>query len=166
MREYDPFSDEIMKGDPLPIYRQLLDEAPVDHLERFDAWVRRDSEKIGIQREADRIVVPGYLFNGNKATVAALDADGRFMVPVTPAEPAALFGLTLAPGDWKLAADTSWKIRLGLRGSDPAAALVERLAPDTFRVSGSGSVKVDVQVSALPLTQAELRSVTLTRLGS
>jgi cytochrome P450 len=39
MVHYDPFSDEIMKQDPSPIYKQLRDEAPAYHLERFDAWV-------------------------------------------------------------------------------------------------------------------------------
>lgn len=46
MVQYDPFSDEIMKGDPLPIYKQLRDEAPVYHLERFDAWVLSRFEDI------------------------------------------------------------------------------------------------------------------------
>lgn len=134
--------------------------------QRFDAWVRRDSEKIGIRREGERIVVPGYLFNGNATTVAALDAEGRFVVPVTQAEPAALFGLTLASGRWRLSADASWKTTFGMRGSGSDPVSVRRLAPDMFEVSGPDPVTVDVQVLAAPLTRAELRSVTLTRLGS
>jgi cytochrome P450 len=37
MVHYDPFSVESMR-DPHPVYRQLRDEAPVSHLEEFDAW--------------------------------------------------------------------------------------------------------------------------------
>jgi len=38
MVKYDPFSDEVMKQDPLPIYKQLRDEAPAYYLAEFDAW--------------------------------------------------------------------------------------------------------------------------------
>ena len=37
MLHYDPFSEEVMT-DPHRIYRRLRDEAPVYHLEKFDAW--------------------------------------------------------------------------------------------------------------------------------
>lgn len=37
MVHYDPFSAEVMR-DPYPVYRQLRDEAPVYHLEEYDAW--------------------------------------------------------------------------------------------------------------------------------
>ena len=37
MVQYDPFSAQVME-DPLPIYKQLRDEAPAYRLERFDAW--------------------------------------------------------------------------------------------------------------------------------
>jgi cytochrome P450 len=38
MVDYNPFSDEVVKGDPLPIYKQLRDEAPAYYLEEYDAW--------------------------------------------------------------------------------------------------------------------------------
>ena len=46
MVEYDPFSDEVVKGDPLPIYRQLRDQAPAYFLEEFDSWVLSRFEDI------------------------------------------------------------------------------------------------------------------------
>lgn len=39
MVDYDPFSDEIIHGDPLPIYKRLRDEAPAYHLAGYDTWV-------------------------------------------------------------------------------------------------------------------------------
>lgn len=39
MVEYNPFSDDVIKGDPLPIYKKLRDEAPAYYLEEFDTWV-------------------------------------------------------------------------------------------------------------------------------
>lgn len=36
MVEYNPFSDEIVKGAPLPIHKQLRDEAPTYYLEEYE----------------------------------------------------------------------------------------------------------------------------------
>lgn len=38
MFRYDPFADEIVNGDPLPIYKRLRDEAPAYYLEEFDTF--------------------------------------------------------------------------------------------------------------------------------
>lgn len=38
MVQYNPFSDDVVKGDPLPIYKQLRDEAPAYYLEEYDTW--------------------------------------------------------------------------------------------------------------------------------
>jgi cytochrome P450 len=46
MVDYNPFSDEIVKGDPLPIYKQLRDEAPAYYLEEYDTWVLSRFEDI------------------------------------------------------------------------------------------------------------------------
>lgn len=46
MVEYNPFSDEVIKGDPLPIYKKLRDEAPAYYLEEYDAWALSRFEDI------------------------------------------------------------------------------------------------------------------------
>jgi hypothetical protein len=38
MVHYDPFADEIVHGDPYPIYKRMRDEAPVYHVERYDCY--------------------------------------------------------------------------------------------------------------------------------
>lgn len=38
MVAYDPFSDEVVLGDPHPLYARLRDEQPVHHLEKWDAY--------------------------------------------------------------------------------------------------------------------------------
>ena len=37
MVHYDPFSAEVMEN-PHPVYKRLRDEAPVYHIEKYDAW--------------------------------------------------------------------------------------------------------------------------------
>jgi cytochrome P450 len=39
MVDYDPFSNEIIQGDPHRVYKQLRDEAPVHYLPRWNTWV-------------------------------------------------------------------------------------------------------------------------------
>lgn len=46
MVHYNPFSDDVVKGDPLPIYKQLRDEAPAYYLEEYDTWVLSRFEDI------------------------------------------------------------------------------------------------------------------------
>ena len=36
MVDYNPFSDAVVYGDPLPIYKRLRDEAPAYYLDEFD----------------------------------------------------------------------------------------------------------------------------------
>ncbi|MCA9501962.1 MAG: cytochrome P450 [Spirochaetaceae bacterium] len=46
MVDYNPFSDEVVKGDPLPIYKQLRDEAPAYYLAQYDTWALSRFEDI------------------------------------------------------------------------------------------------------------------------
>ena len=46
MVQYNPFSEAVMKADPLPIYKQLRDEAPAYYLEEFDTWALSRFEDI------------------------------------------------------------------------------------------------------------------------
>jgi cytochrome P450 len=46
MVDYDPFSDDIVHGDPLPVYKRLRDEAPAYHLAEFDTFVLSRFEDI------------------------------------------------------------------------------------------------------------------------
>lgn len=46
MVEYNPFADEIIRGDPLPVYKRLRDEAPAYYLEAYDTWALSRFEDI------------------------------------------------------------------------------------------------------------------------
>ncbi len=46
MVDYNPFSDEVVYGDPLPIYKRLRDEAPAYYLAEFDTWALSRFEDI------------------------------------------------------------------------------------------------------------------------
>lgn len=46
MVDYNPFSDAVVYGDPLPIYKRLRDEAPAYYLDEFDTWALSRFEDI------------------------------------------------------------------------------------------------------------------------
>ena len=38
MVEYNPFMDEVLYGDPYPVYARMRREDPVYYVEEYDAW--------------------------------------------------------------------------------------------------------------------------------
>jgi hypothetical protein len=68
-------------------------------------WVRIDSPRIGIQRTKDAIVIPTYLFNRARGTIARLDDQGQLAVEVSPLLPAPERFVDLDCGTWRIAAD-------------------------------------------------------------
>lgn len=64
--EYDPFSDDVIHGDNHAIYRRLRDEAPLYHLEAYDAFALSRFEDVWWACEGD------FVSNANGATSAHL----------------------------------------------------------------------------------------------
>lgn len=58
-------------------------------------WVRRDSEKIGIQCSANTTTIPGFLFNGNPDTVTYLNEQGEVVIPISASNSASIKRLFL-----------------------------------------------------------------------
>ena len=46
MVRYDPFDEEVQRGDTYKVYQQLRDEAPCYHIEEYDAWALSRFEDI------------------------------------------------------------------------------------------------------------------------
>jgi cytochrome P450 len=76
MVEYNPFSDEVVKGDPLPIYKRLRDEAPAYYLEQYDTWALSRFEDIW-KASADM----------KKLTAAAGTTSAHLLTKVQPVTP-------------------------------------------------------------------------------
>jgi hypothetical protein len=94
-------------------------------------WVKRESQKIGIRRSAEQVVVPGFLFNGNAKLIARLDAQGRFGVDATAGQPARIDTLRLTEGTW----------RVEVAGSAPARQIsISRTADNGALASGASGL--------------------------
>ena len=134
---------------------------------RFVAWIRRDSERIGIRRGGSRVAIPAYLMNGNAETFAELDAAGAFIVQVSHERPARVTGLALVPGRWRLEVKGAAGLVGSVRASDSDARLLfEASLPAEFRIPGRERVPVEVEIGSRDSGPLLLRETLLTRLGS
>jgi hypothetical protein len=80
----------------------------------FVVWASLWSEKIGIRREAGRLLIPAYLLTADAETVAYLNADGELVVTVAPERALGITfaASTLPPGDWRLEPLPEWARKL------------------------------------------------------
>jgi arabinofuranosyltransferase len=70
-------------------------------------WFRKYGDKIGIQKETDRISIPAYLFNENSETIAYPNAQGELVVPVVAGAPVAVVVDTNETEGWIALAEAS-----------------------------------------------------------
>jgi hypothetical protein len=68
-----------------------------------ELWVRRENGMVGVQREPDRILVPGYLLTGQASdAIARLDRGGRLTGETTDKAPGILPALRVPAGRWRV----------------------------------------------------------------
>src|SRR6185437_15436977 len=67
-------------------------------------WVRRYSERIGIQQLENQVTIPGFLLNETDATIAYLNPANELVVSASRATPAQIANLELPPGRWRVQA--------------------------------------------------------------
>jgi hypothetical protein len=156
--------------DALPEYHELyspvalLGTEPFEH--RFVAWVRRDSPRVGIRSEADRISIPGHLLAANGVGIARLDETGRFAAVVGRQTPALVEGVLVPPGSWRLELDASGPVRARLRDPRGGLAIADGVAPLDFEVRPPDGLRIDLILSSPPMTQVRVRGARFVRPGA
>jgi hypothetical protein len=125
-------------------------------------WVRKESERIGVRREAGRVLVPGFLVCDNQTSVARLGADGRLVTPSTAAQPARLQNFSLPAGRWRVEVDASSpSLRLLVKGPRPgrlggetlsdaqgSVTLLDAQTPAVFEWGGGGALHLELLPTA------------------
>ena len=123
MVDYNPFAEEVVKGDPLPIYKKLRDESPAYYLEEYDTWV--------LSRFADIWKASGDM----KHLTAALGTTSAHLLtkvqPVTP-----MINMMDAPDHSRLRSSFRKKF---------AAPVVEKLEPIVRQIAKDCLDRVDDQ---------------------
>ena len=129
---------------------------------RSQVWVRAENGRIGIERSGGRVGVPAHLLTALPGSAAHLDAEGRLVVDVDPKLPAAIGGLALEPGRWKLVIRADGAIEAGVRRSEDRSLLARGGAELDFELAGG---RVDVLVApAEGEARAVVRGLELVRL--
>ncbi len=131
-------------------------------------WVRRESERIGIRRSPDRIVVPGFLMADGPGSVARLGAAGTLIRPLTGDAPARLARLEVPPGRWRLEArgprrPPRIRVAPAAPPASPAAPLLDAALPATIAVRGDGPQVLSLVLAPAGDEREELESLVLTR---
>jgi hypothetical protein len=118
---------------------------------RSQIWVRRDSEKIGIQASADRVTIPGYLV-GDADSTSRLDAEGRVTTEIAPEAKLALGVPRGLPGRWTATVDADPKDALQILVDGEVVDVREPVAfadRASIEVSNPGSQAVRLRSIAL-----------------
>ena len=140
---------------------QLVGTEPFE--QRFVAWVRRDSEKVGIRAAPDRIAIPGHLLAARGVGIAALDESGRFAAIVGRKSPALAERIDLPAGVWRLEVDSTGPIDARVRDSRAGTVLAEGPTPLDVEVRVPEGLRVDLILVAPRMTQARVREARFVR---
>jgi len=153
----------------LPEFRQQYTPAkfegrnPYRFLSVF--WVRRFSERIGIEATDSLIRVPAYLINGHSGTVAYLDATNRFVVSIDADDPGVILHLPVAAGTWIVSAPglghAAASMRIIIHAAQGDVPLADGLLPQTVILPADMDLNIMVR-SEFPI---ELNSIELRRIG-
>ncbi len=154
-----------MRDDPrfTRLYRPLFFHGRDPYPLTTQIWVRLDSNKIGIERQATRVIVPGYFLATSAQVAAQLAAPGCVEAVIPPGRSVSFSRLRLAPGDWRLSAETDGAVQITL------SRFPERtLRPsDTIRFSCPDqlSASVDIELTAPPGATVRVRRLVFVRVA-
>jgi hypothetical protein len=122
-------------------------------------WVCRESEKIGVQRTAGRVTVPGFLVGDTNTTLSHLDQGSRVVSDLLPRSKAALKGLALTAGRWTITADAEGENLLAVVATTGSAATAPRQFPLDINLAASSTI--DIELSNQSGEIARLREIVI-----
>jgi arabinofuranosyltransferase len=154
-----------MRNDPRftrlyrPLYFHGTDPYPVT----TQIWVRLDSDKIGIERQATRVTVPGYFLATSEEVAAQLAAPGCLETVIPPGHTIYFSKFPLAPGDWRLSAQTDGTVRITL--SHFPEPTVHGFDTIRFSCPDQLSTSVDIELTAPPGATVHVRRLAFARIA-
>jgi hypothetical protein len=107
-------------------------------------WVRRESEKIGVQRTARRVTIPGFLVGDTNTTLSHLDHNGRVTSDLLPRSKADLKGLALTAGTWTITADAEGESLFAMVATTGSAGNSLRPFPLDIELAAPSTIDIEV----------------------
>ena len=120
-------------------------------------WVRRDSDKIGVQVSTQRVSIPGFLF-GDSSTVSRLDAAGQVATEILPQARLGLSDIALPAGRWSLTLDADQGGPLSVWVDGKVADRIALNLPDHAQIEVSNSGNQPVYLRRAVLARMALHS--------
>ena len=129
------------------------------------AWIRRNSERLGVQFHQDGIIIPGFFFGTGNA-VACEDAHGRLGATISAGSPGSAVVRELYPGSWELAIQGSSEEVLSTVQSTCAKTEIASTfrTPYVFQVTAPGPCDITIVLRPSGPDQCHIRKVVLTRM--
>ncbi len=126
------------------------------------AWVRIDSERIGVRREPDRVVIPAYLAASSEdATAQLVPAGGLALLLYRPAS-ACVTRVTVSPGIWSVSVRGDGPVELSVRDAGSGAMLATGERP-ALQVEGEPKA-IDIELSATARDPVRVTEILLERM--
>jgi arabinofuranosyltransferase len=120
-------SREFVKNYRLTLYR-------ADEFE-MQAWTRIEDGRLGIERVADRIYIPGFLLATTSGARGVLDSKGKLVATLRDGD-ARIENVDLPPGTWEVSLETDGVSHLELATVPPSRG--RKLGPGTLRIASVG----------------------------
>ncbi len=132
---------------------------------RSKLWVSRESPRIGVQRTAEQVFVPAYLFSADPDPVSRLDDGMQFVVYVPSGQEIRFDRLTLGAGTWQMAAPDSRGLTATVYPAGGQQAIVaEAPLPASIAVGPQASASYDVVLAYSGADTVRLAGLTLHRI--
>jgi hypothetical protein len=137
-------------------------------------WVRRNSERIGINQSGDGVIIPAFLLNGSDATVAYLNPANQLVVAASRTTPARIDNLDLPSGRWRVEVSgqtAPLRVSVFTRKRDTnndvareaGRMLLDDKTPATFQFTREGDDMLTIQLVPETDRAVELTEVRLIR---
>ncbi|MGD8608430.1 MAG: hypothetical protein PVH21_14130 [Myxococcales bacterium] len=125
-------------------YRNVRVRGEEPYPTRFSIFCRLEG-RVGLRRSEGQVVVPGYLFATTRGTEARLDANGSLVTRFLKPAEAAVRGIALPAGTWRITAIGQGPLRLSARSDSGEPATM--LGSDAVELTLAAPSTVDVQVT-------------------
>ncbi|UCE25777.1 MAG: hypothetical protein JSU74_06985 [Candidatus Zixiibacteriota bacterium] len=144
-------------------YTPTIFEGREPRMHQSLVWVRRYSEKIGIQQTDSLIVIPAYLVNGMARCVSYLNEDNNFELFLTRGTPAGIADLNVPAGNWQVDVRPSAAVWVTIERRDNRRVMSEGEAPCPLILSEPANVNISLRPNAD--RQVQIERLVIRRVG-
>ncbi len=143
-------------------YALITFEGRVPYTFRSRIWARKERGRIGVERSASRVVVPGFLLSTGADTAARLDPGGQLVTTLPPGGRTVYRGLPFSSGRWIGAVESSGS-PVGIRLYGSLTGEIVAVGERRFSFQTDQPTALDIELTGLKGEPAEIARLTFER---